>query len=348
MQSHDEIERILLDILSHVDERGCLREGEQSMMEFKRRFQRENKAEYAKIMQAFANNEGGYLLFGIEDESRRIVGMNERDRDRFDSFPRENLTNLLNDRFSPEIVWDIGLIYHSNFAIGYIYTDKSKGKPVICKANCGEVHVGEIWYRYTAATTKIKYPEIRRIIDEEKERINESWKALLQKIATFNSSGVVLIDTASGNLSYEGSDGIRSDETTLLVDASDLLELESKAQAVSESGLSEEGRTPTLKIVANVGTPPYIRKQLAEKLTERGYDTNGHQVGALMWKYGLMGNKKYHSEVSIGKCKNNLYSEEALEFLEGVLRENADNLEGFIKEIKEEFNAHNRQLRQDA
>jgi len=48
---------------------------ESSQLEFKEQFNWLSKANYAKSMVAFANNKGGYIVFGIKDQPRELVGL---------------------------------------------------------------------------------------------------------------------------------------------------------------------------------------------------------------------------------------------------------------------------------
>ena len=48
---------------------------ESSQLEFKEQFNWLSKDKYAKSMVAFANNKGGYIVFGIKDQPRELVGL---------------------------------------------------------------------------------------------------------------------------------------------------------------------------------------------------------------------------------------------------------------------------------
>ena len=44
-------------------------------VEFKQSFNKANTAMYAKTMASYANNSGGYIIFGIQDTPRKVIGL---------------------------------------------------------------------------------------------------------------------------------------------------------------------------------------------------------------------------------------------------------------------------------
>lgn len=122
--THEEFIKNLVGA-AHKGER--IKNRERNDLEFKESFNMGSFAKYAKTMAAFSNNRGGYLLFGIKDKPREIRGVNPA----FDTFSQEKFTDALNSLFSPEIVWEQGIVEFGEFSIGYIYTYQEQQKPVI-------------------------------------------------------------------------------------------------------------------------------------------------------------------------------------------------------------------------
>lgn len=52
------------------------REG--STIEFKESYNHAGMAQYFKTMAAFANNSGGYIIFGVGDRPRRLIGLKSK------------------------------------------------------------------------------------------------------------------------------------------------------------------------------------------------------------------------------------------------------------------------------
>jgi predicted HTH transcriptional regulator len=144
MNNHD---KYISDILSKKDKKGNVVVRESSTIEFKENFNFSCMAEYSKIMASFANNSGGYLIFGIKDNPRKLTGIN---LDKFNEINQEKITSFLLEYFNPEIRWDIGLVEYNGVYIGYIYTYEAESKPIICKKNKDNIiKTGEIYYRYS-------------------------------------------------------------------------------------------------------------------------------------------------------------------------------------------------------
>ncbi len=70
-----------------------LRNRENSQLEFKETFNLGSRAKYARTMASFANNKGGYIVFGVEPSPHRLKGLSS---DRFDAFDPAQLSEFLN------------------------------------------------------------------------------------------------------------------------------------------------------------------------------------------------------------------------------------------------------------
>ncbi len=191
MDNHEEY---LFKILKKNRE-GNIIARESSEIEFKENFNFLNMAEYSRYMASFANRSGGYIIFGIKDSPRKIIGII---RDRFDELPQEKITSFLIEYFSPEIKWDIGSIEYDGKTIGYIYIYEAENKPVICKKNKDNIiKNGEIYYRYRAQTRNIEYGELKAIIDEIKEGDRQNWMRVFKDTARIGPENVVISEKSA-------------------------------------------------------------------------------------------------------------------------------------------------------
>lgn len=326
-------------ILQNIDERGYLKHRESSTIEFKESFNFNNMPKYSKTMAAFANNKGGYILFGVKDSPRKLIGIN---KDRFDNIKQEKVSTFLIDHFDPEIKWDIGLVENEGKYFGYVYIYESEEKPVICKKNAGnnDIQSGEIYFRYRGQSRKISYPELRKIIEEFRDRERRIWMSHIEKIAKIGPSNVALLDMISGDITTTTLEGAK-----LIMDKGLIDELREKVKFIEEGKFSESGGAPALKIIGEVQSAevvipvldpdkdyPYLQKHLAEELGLRPYD-----VQVLIWKYKLKGNRKFHIEIQTSKStKAHKYSKYALEFLRDILKEQKD-LKKFLMKISKEY-----------
>ena len=327
-------------ILQNVDERGYLKQSESSTIEFKESF-KSNMPKYSKTMAAFANNKGGYILFGIKDSPRELIGI-DKDKDKFDNTKKENITNFLIDHFDPEIMWEMGLVDNEGRWFGYIYVYEAEEKPVICKNNAGnnDIQPGEIYFRYSGESKKIGYSELKKIFDEFREKERSMWMSHIERIAKIGPSNAAILDLLNGDIHIKEIEGAK-----LIMDKNLIDELRDKAKFIEEGKFSETGGEPTLKIVdeivnADVVIPaldlnkdyPFLQKQLAEQLGLRPYE-----VQVLIWKYKIKDDRKYHIEIETSKSgKVHKYSRYALEQLKSILNKQKD-IQQFLKGISKEY-----------
>lgn len=340
-------EAYLKQILQNTDDRGHLKNRESSSIEFKENFNLSNMSKYAKTMAAFANNKGGYLLFGIKDSPRKLIGVN---KDRFDNIKQERISSFLIEHFDPEIKWDIGMVYNGENYSGYIYIYESEDKPVICKKNAGndDIRSGEIYFRYRGQSRKIGYSELKKIIDDFREKERRIWMSHIEKIARIGPSNVAILDMLRGDLHVKNIEGAK-----LIIDKNLINDLRNKVQFIEEGKFSEAEGEPTLKIVGEIQTAdvvvprldpnkdyPYLQKHLSEQLRLRPYD-----VQLLIWKYHIKGNRKYHIEVETSKSgKVHKYSKYVLKYLKEILDEQRDK-HSFLNQISKEYQAKRRKNR---
>ena len=211
---------------------------ESSQLEFKATFDLGSGSDYARTMASFANNEGGYLVFGVQNAPHRIIGVS---RERFEGIDSVKITDILNNYFSPEINWEMGCIEFGEKTLGYIYTLEAIEKPVIATKTSGrEIREGTVYYRYRGMSTSIRYPELRAIVED---RLNRERRAWIQHIQTISKSGptrVGIIDTVQGKLFGGGA--------PFLIDEKLLRQL----KFVREGSFRETSGTPALRLVGDL------------------------------------------------------------------------------------------------
>ncbi len=209
---------------------------ENSVVELKETFNWAAKSEYAKSMAAFSNNRGGYLIFGVTNSPRTVVGLRT---DNFENKDEANITEYLNSVLSPEIRYEKGVIDIGGLKIGYIYTHENEAKPVIAIKNDGDIHEAEIYYRYSARNDKIKYPGLKALFDNIREQEKKAWMDLFQRVTKIGPVNTAVMDMVHGKI--EGNKG------SVLIDS----KLISKLKFIKEGQFSETGK-PALKLIGDV------------------------------------------------------------------------------------------------
>lgn len=210
---------------------------ENSKLEFKETFNLGSKISYAKTIAGFANNNGGYIVFGVKDSPHELKGVNSNN---FNAVDPVKLTQYLNDHLSPEIEWEMGNIEIDGVELGFIYTSEAVEKPVICIKNDGVLKEGEIYYRYRGQSTTIKFSELRSIIESRLERERRAWIQHLDVISKVGPTKVGILDTVHGQILGGGA--------PFLIEESLLRDL----KFIREGRFSETQGDPTLKLMGEV------------------------------------------------------------------------------------------------
>jgi len=205
--------------------------------------------DYGKTMASFANKDGGYIVFGIKDKPREIVGI---DKARFDGIDPAKMTETLNSYFQPEIEYEVDIKEWEGKSFGIIYTFPSQQKPVMAIKNSGDlIKDGEIYYRYGGKTEKIKYPELKKILEENLEKQNDAWRRIFEHASKNNPINTAVMNTLSGEITGKGG--------TLVIDES----LIPKLKFIREGQFLEKDGAPTLKLVGEIQSIPMavVRKE---------------------------------------------------------------------------------------
>ena len=219
---------------------------ESCSLEFKENFNKNSLAKYAKTMAAFANRDGGYIIYGVKNNPRIVVGMRDNI---FDEYDDEKFVEKLNEYFSPEIKFKRTTIKYFDLNIGVIYVYKSISKPVVCTKSIQSngnfvIREGAIYYRYSAKSSEIKYPDLKIMLEKVKEDERKLWMHTISKIARIGVNNLSLINLKDGKISVNSVG--RNKE--LFIDEN----LLSTLKFVKEGHFSEIDGDPTLKVVGKI------------------------------------------------------------------------------------------------
>lgn len=217
---------------------------ESSWLEFKESFNWNSKDKYTKSMVAFANNKGGYIIFGIKDNPRDLVGLRSNN---FETVDEAKITAYLNSIFAPEIIFEKFTILVKSKNIGVLYTHQAKTKPIVCLKNDGELKEADIYYRYTARSERIKYPELAAMFEFVKKEERKGWMELFEKISKIGPTNAAIMDTIGGEIT--GRSG------TLIIDK----KLIPKLRFINEGIFKEVGK-PVLKLIGDVKPVSIVAK----------------------------------------------------------------------------------------
>lgn len=329
-------EEKLKKILSKISPDGILKSRESITVEYKESFNKSNIAKYAKTMAAFANNQGGYIIFGVKDKPRKVIGLKN---DHFENLNQEQFTEAINTLFAPAMDWCCGTLEipssdqtlpSNSLKIGWIYTKEMDHKPVIAqKVNDGEkINNGDVFYRYRARTEKIKFAEMQRIIEQRERAVRDNILKIIELVRKSDTVNLGIVNYANGKMSTPYGVDIAFDRKLVT-------QVLKKAKFIKEGSFHETQGTPVIKVTGNIDlveevpvpegepdvTHPYIQKELAQILGVNLYD-----LRSLVWYYKMKEASKYHLEITTSKTgKIHKFSEFALQFLTEKIKELRQN-----------------------
>jgi hypothetical protein len=213
--------------------------------EFKESFTWGSIGLYARTMAGFANAKGGYIFFGITDKPRTVIGLSAESLKSFDDLDQAKLTQQLNELFSPEIRWELGIFPLSGKMIGAIYTYQSDDKPIITRksyqAQNANLVEGDIIFRYNSRTERAKFPEVKRILDDGKSREVRAMMRHIDELVKAGASQAAVLDFSSSTLQGPSGQKVLIDENLL-----------SQISFIREGEFDEVMGAPTLKLVGDV------------------------------------------------------------------------------------------------
>lgn len=209
---------------------------ESSWLEFKESFNWLSKDRYARSIAAFANRKGGYLVFGVKNLPKELVGLQSNN---FEITDEAKITGYLSSVLSPEIEYEKFTIQVNSKTVGIFSIAQAKNPPIICIKNDGELREADIYYRYNAKSERIKYPELKLLLDQIKTEERESWMEHLEKISKVGPTNAAILDIIGGEIDGRGG--------TLVIDK----KLIPKLKFIKEGSFREGGK-PVLKLIGDV------------------------------------------------------------------------------------------------
>lgn len=281
---------------------GRLHHRESQELEFKENFNFAGLAEYLRDFAAFANNRGGYLVFGVSDAPRMAKGMSDSSADQFDKIDPEKITGHILEIFSSDISWYHDVITHRGKKFGYFRVLEHHAKPVIAKKDEGkdnELRNGDIYYRYGGRTQRIQSSELENIVNNRIEQTNRSWTDLMSKIGRIGSQNAAILDTESGIIS-------RGKHQVLVIED----DLAQKLSFIKEGEFSEKDGAKTLKLIGDVVPVdrvevikkekehltklyPLSAVELAEEVKKRCSTAKQNEIWSVIRENGIKDNTDY-------------------------------------------------------
>jgi len=227
----------LNDFFSVADLNNIIKRRESYCIEFKSVFDwqtESSRANYCKSLSAFSNNNGGALFFGIENKPHKIIGVSN-----FEDIDDADITNYINEVFTPHIQFERRTYDYKGLIIGILYAIKSKTRPIICTKDTSKTNSSDIYFRYSAKSTKIKAGDLIKLIQDVKDDESNKWLKLLDNIGKIGIENTHLLNSQNGE--------IISDNNTFLLDE----ELLKQIKIIDRYSIQEDGQ-PAVRIIGDI------------------------------------------------------------------------------------------------
>ena len=200
------------------------------------------KSELLKIMSGLANNSGGYIIFGVDDRTRKLIGLDKKAIENFLKVDSEDYRGFFLMRCNPNIHYERYIHHIDTKTFGIIYVYEEKNKPCIVTTSDDDLKPGDIYYRYNDSIQKIRYAELSAIIEGKRLNEQNKWMNFLEKIAKVGIDNLILIDSKNSNVISNSS------ENVIKIDP----ELIKEFKLVDEGHFVDNNGSPTLKLVGQI------------------------------------------------------------------------------------------------
>ena len=253
---------------------GLVTKRESTKLEFKTSFTKHVKS-YIKSVCAFANNSGGYIIFGVEDKPRKPVGLQNKLKD-FQDYDGKDFETILQNFLSAKVEFEFTNfsqeINGQELEFGILKIKESKIKPVICKIpdNVEKLREGAIYFRYHAKTEEIKAQDLINLIQGEKDKEKELWIKYITKISQVGVSNI-------GLFNYDGE--MYAGDKKIIIDRETL----NNIKFIKEGQFVEKEGAPALILkgkINNLNTLEVLEKRVVyNKLTQKDVVTIINNLG---------------------------------------------------------------------
>lgn len=211
--------------------------GETDTHECKSSFGLKHPQAWLRAIAALSNNSGGYVFFGVND-GLEVIGMKS---DEFDKVDPATLSKRVRSVFDPTPKFRTSVIELGGKRIGVMHVERHQSRPVIAVKQDGDkISEGDIFYRYPGQSMRIKYSDLRAMLDARDKESRAQILPMVEKLLTLGPRRSLIADLQSGTIG-DGKSAIQIDAA--LVD---------KLSFIKEGNFVETDGDPTLRLIGDV------------------------------------------------------------------------------------------------
>jgi hypothetical protein len=222
--------------------------GETDAQECKTSFGMKHAQAWLRAIAALANNSGGYIFFGVndkgvkgpkeEDLSHAVVGMSNEE---FQKVDPAAVAKRVKAVFDPTPRFRTTTATIGGKVVGVIYVEQHESRPVIATKQEGDkISEGDIFFRYSGQSTRIKYSDLRAMLDARDREARAQILPMVERLLQLGPERAMIADLVEGTLK-DGRRAIQIDQA-----------LTEKLNFIKEGEFSEVAGAPTLRLVGEV------------------------------------------------------------------------------------------------
>jgi Putative DNA-binding domain len=230
-----------------------LQDGETDQHECKQDFEPTNLFGILRAIAALSNNRGGYIFLGVSNSDCIATGINGD----FDGFDIAKLIDKAKVYLAPTPrITAKGSFELDGLTVGFIHVDAHPDQPVIVCRDGDKLAEGEILFRYAGQSARIKFTDLRSMLEERDRRARMALAEAAGKIATIGTAKALILDTNKNVLAADGRE--------ILIDE----ELAKQINFIREGQFDEVEGALALKLVGEV-KPVNVLQEMQTKLVPR-------------------------------------------------------------------------------
>ncbi len=238
---NDPLSQAALSLILRVNRKrlNCLLKDENDLFEAKETFHPSGGqfAKYAKTAAGFANSGGGYIVFGVKNDSLELVGLADQ---RFLKTDKAELAQRFDKYLAPSIHWDRTTCDISGKRLGVLYIYSSLRKPIVSRYEADGLRDGAVYFRYIGETREARSAELEEILSARDRRAADELAKLVTRVSSIGAQNVGLLDIDSGTV--EGPRGAFVIDENILP----------KLNFIREGDFALKKGAPTLRLIGDV------------------------------------------------------------------------------------------------